>query len=73
MQIKRGSTNLAGPYSGSLSQQPAVTADLMDGDVTVQFTSDDYRDYAYYAYYAYYDYHSDSPTGFRMRWKAGWS
>ena len=65
MQIKRGSTNLAGPYSGSLSQQPAVTADLMDGDVTVQFTSD--------AYYAYYDYHSDSPTGFRMRWKAGWS
>ena len=58
MQIKRGSTNLAGPYSGSHGQQPAVTADLMDGDdVTVQFTSD----------------HSESRTGFRMRWKAGWS
>jgi len=55
-QIKRGSTNLAGPYSGSHSQQPAVTADLTEGDVTVKFTSDP----------------SNSGYGFRMRWKAGW-
>jgi len=40
-------------------QQPAVraAADLMEGDVTLQFTSDG----------------SNWLAGFRMRWKAGWS